>query len=131
VLDQEPVEERLVPVLQRGEADETLERVLLAEDVPVHAPHLRLDAADRVGEEPLEGEGSPLLTREGGPLVEHGVAEEPLAAVRHLDERLPLVILLQPIRFHRSPPVAAAADRCVPCLRMNCAHPGFAPEEVQ
>jgi hypothetical protein len=43
--DQHPVEEVLVAVLQRSEADELLERVRLARYVRVHAATLLLERA--------------------------------------------------------------------------------------
>ena len=75
---------------------------------------LLVDRADGVGQQALEAEGGALLARERGALVVHGVAQQPLAAVRDVDERPACVVLLQAIRFHRK-----TSSRLRPGIRTN------------
>src|SRR5258706_209643 len=102
MLDQHPVEERLVPVLQGREADVALERIRLPRDVAVGAPHLLLEGADGVGQQPLEAESAPLFAREGGALVVHGMAEELRAAVGDLQPGHAIGTRLEVVTLHGS-----------------------------
>jgi hypothetical protein len=77
VLDEDPVEEDLVAVLEAREADVLLERRRLGADVLELELDLLLDAEDAVGEEPVEAELPALLAGEGQPLVGGGVLEQP------------------------------------------------------
>ena len=111
VLEEDAVEKDLVPVLDGGEADVALERVRLAHDVAVGAPHLLFDRSDGGGEEPLEGELPPLLEGEGGRAVVHRVVQEGGALEAHLHVLLPVGAPLPPIGLHAqtSSPGARAA----------------------
>ena len=83
VLDQHPVEQRLVAVLERGQPDVALEVVLLAPDVLElqrrPAPRSRRDAA---GKQAVEAEGLPLGFGEPGALVEQRPLQEVGSAER-------------------------------------------------
>ena len=100
VAHEETVEEHFVAILERGQSDVALERILLAHDVAVDALHLLLEGTDGVGQETFQAEGDPLLAGEGGSLAEHRVAQEPLAAIGHLDPRSPFVVGPQAVGFH-------------------------------
>ena len=100
MVDEEPVEEGLVPVLQGGEADVALEGVALARDVAVGAPRLLLERAHGVGQQALEPERAPLLARERGALVVHGVAQELGAPVGYLQPRHAIRARLEAITLH-------------------------------
>ena len=64
VLGQEPVEERRVAVLERGQADVLLERVVLAAEVLELELDLLLDRQDPVGQEPARPNALALVGRE-------------------------------------------------------------------
>ena len=83
VLNKEAIEEGLVAVLQRGEADVALERVLLSADLDQLHGDLLLEGQDRRREEPVEAEEAALLTAEGGVLIQRWPAEQRLAALLH------------------------------------------------
>ena len=83
ILNKEAIEEGLVAVLQRGEADVALERVLLSADLDQLHGDLLLEGQDRRREEPVEAEEAALLTAEGGVLIQRWPAEQRLAALLH------------------------------------------------
>ena len=83
VLNKEAIEERLVAILERGEADVALEWVLLPADLDQLDGDLLLEGQDRRGEEPIEAEEAALLTAEGGVLIQGRSAQEGLAALLH------------------------------------------------
>ena len=83
VLHEKAIEERLVAVLQRGEADVALERVLLSADLDQLHGDLLLEGQDRRREEPVEAEEAALLTAEGRVLIQGWPAEQSLAALLH------------------------------------------------
>ena len=80
VVGQEPVEERRVAVLQRGQADVLLERVLLARDVLPLELDLLLDGLDAVGQHASQAEGLALVLAEGQVLGEEACAQQLEAA---------------------------------------------------
>ena len=82
MVGEEPVEQRRVAVLERGQADVLGERVGLDADVTQLQLHLLLDGQHPVGQQPTKVEGVPLLVRERGLLGQHPPAQEPLAALR-------------------------------------------------
>jgi len=65
MLGEEPVEQRRVAILERGEADVLLERVGLAAEVFELELDLLLDRQDPVRQEADEAERRPLVGREG------------------------------------------------------------------
>jgi hypothetical protein len=69
VVQQDAVEEVLVAVLERREADVLLERLALAGDVVADAALLLFHGVRRVWEKPFEAERLALLAREALPLV--------------------------------------------------------------
>ena len=83
ILNKEAIEEGLVAVLQRSEADVALERVLLSADLDQLHGDLLLEGQDRRREEPVEAEEAALLTAEGGVLIQRWPAEQRLAALLH------------------------------------------------
>ena len=83
ILNKEAIEEGLVAVLERGEADVALERVLLSADLDQLDSDLLLEGQDRRREEPVEAEESALLTAEGRVLIQGWPAEQSLAALLH------------------------------------------------
>jgi hypothetical protein len=83
VIDDGPVEQDLVAVLERGQPDEPLEGIALPLDVGVNPPLLLLQGAHRGGKQALEAQRDPLLGRERGALGVHGVAEQARSSVRH------------------------------------------------
>ena len=107
VVEEEPVEERLVALLQRGQADVALEGVRLAHDGGVHPADLLVEGAHRVRQQALEAEGLALLAREGGALVVDGMAQQRRAAVEDLHPHDPPVALLT-VGLHDAP--ASAPD---------------------
>ena len=84
VVDEEPVKEVLVPVLQCRQADVLLERVRLPRDIGVDPVFLLLHGAHGVRQEPFQPEVLPFLSVEGRPLRVHGMPKQPRAAVGHL-----------------------------------------------
>ena len=80
VVVEEAEEQRLVPVLQAGEVDVTLERRLLDAIVLVHTSELLLHRADGWRHEPVEAELCAFRCRERRALVREGIAEQRLAA---------------------------------------------------
>ena len=80
VLDEHPVEERLVAVLKGRQPDVFLEVVGLGPDVLELEGHLLLDAQTGVRQEPAESELVTLLPGERGPLVQERIAKQPRPA---------------------------------------------------
>ena len=80
VLRQQPVEERLVAILERGKADVVLQLVALAADVLELERDLLLDGRDARRQEPAQAERVALGLGEGGVLVEQPVADQRAAA---------------------------------------------------
>ena len=76
VLGQHAVEQGLVPILERRQADETLEVVGLAACVLELERDLLLDRHHPGGQQPPEGERVAFLVGEGHALVEQGLADE-------------------------------------------------------
>ena len=76
MVDQEAVEEGRVAVLQRGQADVLLERVLLARDVLPLELDLLLDGLDAVGQHAAQPEGLALVLAEGEVLGEEAGAQQ-------------------------------------------------------
>ena len=76
MLGQEPVEERRVAVLERGQADVPLEVVVLAPEVLELEVDLLLDREDAVRQEAAQAEGVALLLAEREVLGEQASAEE-------------------------------------------------------
>ena len=76
VLRQDPVEERLVPILEGCQADVALEVVGLAADVLELEGDLLLDRVDTRRQEAAEAEHIALLVTEGGALVEERLADQ-------------------------------------------------------
>jgi hypothetical protein len=64
VLGEEPVEERRVAVLEGGEPDVLLERIVLATDVLELELELLVDRQDAIGEQPVEPERPTLVDGE-------------------------------------------------------------------
>ena len=82
MVGQEPIEERRVAVLERGQADVPLEGVVLALQMLPLELHLLLDALDAVGQQSTQAEGLALVLAEGHVLGEESGAEEAHAAQR-------------------------------------------------
>ncbi len=82
VVDEEAVEEGLVPVLQRGETDVLLEVVSLAAEVLELQGYLFLDGGDAPGQQAPKAEGGTLVLGEGGVLVDRGAVEQLTASRR-------------------------------------------------
>ena len=82
VVAEHAIEEVLVPVLERREADVLLERIALAPEVLEHAPRLLLDRVHRERQQAVEAERGALLGRERAALVVHGLAQQMRAAMR-------------------------------------------------
>ena len=76
VLEDEPVEEGLVPVVERGQVDELLEVAALGLEALVGALHLLLDRAHRRGHEAVEVQLVPLPLGEGRALVRERVEQQ-------------------------------------------------------
>ena len=76
VLGQQPVEQRRVAVLERGEADVLLERVGLDAQVLELELDLLLDGQDAVGQQAAQAEGLALVGREGEVLGQQPAAEQ-------------------------------------------------------
>jgi len=79
VVDEEAIEERLVPVLERGEADISLEVIALSADVLKLERHLVLDDRHPGRQQPSEAEGPPFGVGEGRSLVEQTLGNDILA----------------------------------------------------
>ena len=84
VLGQDPIEERRVPVLERGEADVLLERIVLPAQPLQLEGDLLLDGHDVVRQQAAQAERVALVRREGEVLGEQPVGEERRAAERDL-----------------------------------------------
>ena len=83
VVQQDLVEERLVAVLERCEADVPLQVVRLAPDVLQLQRHLLVHAHHARREQAADAQVVALLVGEGGALVENGVRQERHAAQGH------------------------------------------------
>ena len=83
VLRQQPVEERLVAVLERGQTDVLLEVVGLAADVLELERDLLLDRRHARGQQPTHFERVALRLCEGGVLVEQPMTHQLAAALAH------------------------------------------------
>ena len=75
VFCQEPIEECLVAILQRGESDVALKRILLPTNLLQLYGDLLFKCEHRGGEEPIQAEKAPLFATEGGVLVQRGAAQ--------------------------------------------------------
>ena len=84
VLGQDPIEERRVPVLERGKADVLLERIVLPAQPLQLERDLLLDGHDVVRQQAAQAERVALVRREGEVLGEQPVGEERGAAERDL-----------------------------------------------
>ena len=87
VLGEQPVEERRVAVLERGQPDVALEGVVLAPEVLELELDLLLDGQDAVGQEAAQPEGVALGVGEGQVLGQQPAAEE--RRPRQRDRRRP------------------------------------------
>ncbi len=76
MVEQQPVEEVLVAVLQRRQSDVALQRVDLARELGVDALGLLVLRADDRRQQALEPEGATLPGGEGGALVEERLAKD-------------------------------------------------------
>ncbi|HET6713463.1 MAG TPA: hypothetical protein VFI59_07120 [Actinomycetota bacterium] len=76
MIDEHPVVQGLVPVLQRGQADEALEVVGLAPQVLHLERDLLLDRRDADGKQSAKPEAISLFLGERGVLVQQGVFEQ-------------------------------------------------------
>jgi hypothetical protein len=100
VIDEHAVEEMLIAILERGEADVLLEGVLLADDVGVDPPDLLIHRAHGRGQQALEAEGGALLRRERGALRVERMREQPRAAIGDLEVGRTVAIALQAVALH-------------------------------
>ena len=85
VLDEEPVEQRLVAVLEGGQSDVPLEVIGLAPDVLQLEGKLFVDRRHTRWQQTVQAEGVALIGREGCALVEKGTRHQ-LVAVTLDDE---------------------------------------------
>ncbi len=83
MLDEQPVEKRLVAVLQRGEADVLLEFVTLAAEMLELEGDLLLDRHGSPGQKAPKSERRPFVVGEGGVLVDGSTVEQLTTARRH------------------------------------------------
>ena len=89
VVEQEPVEEDLVGVLQRAQVDVPLQVVVLALVGLVGAGHLLVQALDLRRQQPVQAELAPLVLRERRALVQDRAVEEVDATNDVVGSRLP------------------------------------------
>ena len=86
VVEQEPVEQRLVRVLKLAEVDVPLEVGRLSPVRLVGTGHLLLQRLLVRRQQAEQAEGTPFFRRERRPLVEQGAFEQQVPAERHLDD---------------------------------------------
>ena len=84
MLGEEPVEQRRVAVLERGQPDVALERVVLAPEVLELQDDLLLDRQHAVGQQAAKPEGVALGVGEGEVLGQQPAAEESRPGERDL-----------------------------------------------
>src|SRR6185436_2868562 len=100
VVEQHPIEEVLVAVLERREADVLLERLALARDIVADAPLLLLHAARCVGQQAFEAERLALLARERASLGVERMVQKLRSATGHFQPRASTGIALPPEGLH-------------------------------
>ena len=81
MVEQHPVVQGLVAVVQGLQEDVPLQVVLLAVEVLHRPAHLVVDAHHLVRDHAADTQGVPLAVREPGPLVQHRIGQELLAAL--------------------------------------------------
>ena len=110
VIEQEPVEENLVGVLQSAQLDVALQVVVLAVTGLVGANHLVVEGLDMGRQAPVQAEAAPFLLLERGALVEFTkarVTAVPPARVRAQYGKPSIV------RAYPTPPLSALRQRDV------------------
>ncbi len=83
IVDEQPVEQGLVAVLERREADVALEVVGLAPDVLQLEGDLLVDRRHARRQQAVEAEGIPLAGGEGRALVEQWLCDKRVTATPH------------------------------------------------
>ena len=81
VLGEDAIEERLVAIMERRQADVALEVVGLSPDMLQLERHLLLDDRDARGQEPAQAERVALRLGEGGALVQQRLPDEVAATL--------------------------------------------------
>jgi hypothetical protein len=87
VLCEQPVEERLVPILQRSEPDVALEGILLAANLLQLNGDLLFKGEDGRREESVKPEESALILGKRRVLIQRGAAQQRLATLFYGDRR--------------------------------------------